>query len=50
VTIWIVTFSKHSPILFRRKEIRVQPVGGAKSIAPRHVYLRHLIAYLLWKV
>jgi hypothetical protein len=24
----------------------VQSVGGAKSIAPRHVYLRHSIVYL----
>ena len=37
----IITFSERSPVLLRRELIGVKPVGGAKSIAPRHMYLRH---------
>jgi hypothetical protein len=48
VTVRIVAFSERRPILLRRKVISMQPVGGAKSIAPRHVYRWHSIGCLWW--
>lgn len=39
MTIWIITFSEGSPILFGREEVRVKPVCGAKTIPSCHIYL-----------
>ena len=39
VTVRIVTFAEGSPVFFRGEEIRVQPMGSAKSIASGHKYL-----------
>ena len=37
--IWIIAFAEGSPILFGRELICVEPMSGAKTIAPGHMYL-----------
>ena len=37
--VWIITFAERGPILFGRELIRVEPMGGAKTIAPGHMHL-----------